>query len=484
MKKFFFSFAVFTALIFVASCGGSSKNDDQADTSEIVTDEDSADTDSTDDNDPGNTDPDNPDTIHDSEDSTHDDDTDTTPEQSDNDADPAPVDDSDAEQSESEECVAAGGSWNDAESSCTKTTDCAGKPENTEWNGDSSYIQTYADGAWSAAIDTEYSEEAGTCRFKCAEGYFWDDDLTCKKRIALGNICTGQKFCYDSSGATIVCPTVSTDDFYGQDAFYANNGVCTPQSFTVRTVSDQKVVFDNNTRLMWQQMSPSTPFTWENAVTYCDDLVYAGYSDWRLPNPQELLTIVDNNRYAPAVDTTNFLNIPTKNDMWTSKEYPSTNNARFFHSNSGYIGPGRDKMSVLNIICVRGEELPKAILTTQTLSGEVVVTDSATGLMWQKTYVSDYTWSKALKYCETLIYAGYADWRLPNKNELSSLLDYDKSSQPYSSFPDMPSQWFLSSTTTVYATGSLWSAGFDHGGVASSDKSGYSSLGSNVRCVR
>ncbi len=141
-------------------------------------------------------------------------------------------------------------------------------------------------------------------------------------------------------------------------------------------------------------------------------------------------------------------------------------------------------MSVLNIICVRGEELPKAILTTQTLSGEVVVTDSATGLMWQKTYVSDYTWSKALKYCETLIYAGYADWRLPNKNELSSLLDYDKSSQPYSSFPDMPSQWFLSSTTTVYATGSLWSAGFDHGGVASSDKSGYSSLGSNVRCVR
>ena len=80
----------------------------------------------------------------------------------------------DPEPTKEEKCTAAGGMWNE-NSTCTKTSECAAKPANTEWNGESSYTQTYDDGEWSEGAATEYDgEEAGTCRFKCAEGYFWN----------------------------------------------------------------------------------------------------------------------------------------------------------------------------------------------------------------------------------------------------------------------------------------------------------------------
>ena len=37
----------------------------------------------------------------------------------------------------------------------------------------------------------------------------------------------------------------------------------------------------------------SEVFTWEDALTACNNLVYAGFSDWRLPNATELLSILD-----------------------------------------------------------------------------------------------------------------------------------------------------------------------------------------------
>lgn len=48
-----------------------------------------------------------------------------------------------------------------------------------------------------------------------------------------------------------------------------------------------------------------------NAVALC------GYSDWRLPTPNELLSISDLSRVSPAIDTRFFPNAPT-NRQWTS----------------------------------------------------------------------------------------------------------------------------------------------------------------------
>lgn len=83
---------------------------------------------------------------------------------------------------------------------------------------------------------------------------------------------------------------------------------------------------------------------------------------------------------------------------------------------------------------------------SSTVNGDVIVTDTETGLIWQKTYVSGKKWQQALYYCENLTYAGYNDWRLPNRNELLSLVNFEKY-EPASDFPDMPSGYFWSSST-------------------------------------
>ena len=73
MKKIQACFVIFTALIFIVSCGGGSKTSDNSDTGDTVTDKDTVDTDSVSDTEPsgGGTEPsDNPDSDnHDSDDS-------------------------------------------------------------------------------------------------------------------------------------------------------------------------------------------------------------------------------------------------------------------------------------------------------------------------------------------------------------------------------------------------------------------------------
>jgi len=45
---------------------------------------------------------------------------------------------------------------------------------------------------------------------------------------------------------------------------------------------------------------------WQEALKYTEGLSLAGYDDWRLPTTPELQTIVDFNRYNPAIDVTFF----------------------------------------------------------------------------------------------------------------------------------------------------------------------------------
>ena len=297
--------------------------------------------------------------------------------------------------------------------------------------------------------------------------------------LTLGNICTGQTSCYNAS-SSMTCQSSSSADFYGQDAQYTNK--CTPQSFSVQTLSSQKVVIDNNTGLMWQQTMPSTTYTWVDADSYCDDLTYAGYDDWRLPSPKEFHTISDNGRYAPAFDTTYFPGITNSDSsrFWTSQEHKADTTKAYYvryYDAYSYIDA---KTTSYNVMCVRGDALPEPVFTTQTISGEVVVNDSTTGLMWQKTYATGKTWQQALKYCEYLSYAGYSDWRLPNKNEASSLLNYNKSAAPYSDFPDMTSNWFWSSSTLALDTDRAWLVLFYYGSVSYD----YKTSSHYVRCVR
>ena len=201
-----------------------------------------------------------------------------------------------------------------------KVSNCEGLPENAVWNTASTITQTWNGNDWAPTTTGTYNETASTayCRYKCDPNYKWNG-FVCTGSLSIGNICTGQNKCYNNS-STMTCPAEG-EDFFGQDAQYAELGTCVPQKFRVETISGDNVVIDLNTGLMWQQTIPSSIYTRSNSSSYCNRLTYAGYDDWRLPTPKELLTIVDNSRHDPAIDTTYFPNIPSLPHFWSSATY-------------------------------------------------------------------------------------------------------------------------------------------------------------------
>lgn len=73
------------------------------------------------------------------------------------------------------------------------------------------------------------------------------------------------------------------------------------------TDNGDSTVTDAATGLMWQQTEGGV-MNWEGALTYCEGLSLAGYSDWRLPNYKELESLTDDTLTDPAIDTIYFPN--------------------------------------------------------------------------------------------------------------------------------------------------------------------------------
>jgi hypothetical protein len=66
-------------------------------------------------------------------------------------------------------------------------------------------------------------------------------------------------------------------------------------------------ITDNATGLMWMQNDNGTGVLWKDALNYAENLTYAGYSDWRLPDTKELQSIVDYTR-SPATTSSAAIN--------------------------------------------------------------------------------------------------------------------------------------------------------------------------------
>jgi hypothetical protein len=82
----------------------------------------------------------------------------------------------------------------------------------------------------------------------------------------------------------VICVRGNTD--YGINNF-ADNGDGT--------------ITDLATGLMWMQDDSGSGMFWEDALDYAENLMRAGYDDWRLPNAKELQSILD---YTRSPDTT------------------------------------------------------------------------------------------------------------------------------------------------------------------------------------
>jgi Protein of unknown function (DUF1566) len=97
-------------------------------------------------------------------------------------------------------------------------------------------------------------------------------------------------------------------------------GAPNPESYTDNS---DGTVTDNVTGLMWQQSVATTMFVQADAVTYCSDLVLAGYADWRLPSISELVSLLDYGQAALLINPTYFPATPTST-FWSSTTKPTS----------------------------------------------------------------------------------------------------------------------------------------------------------------
>lgn len=146
-------------------------------------------------------------------------------------------------------------------------------------------------------------------------------------------------------------------------------------------------------------------------------------------------------------------------------------------------------MRVILLIMI-GLSLLQAELTRDAATG--IVSDSTTGLMWQDNEIGTTTnWQGAIDRCEELELGDYSDWRLPNVNELKSILDRSKVDPAIKDgFEHTSSSNYWSSTTTLGNPTPLFidlryafQCGFLHGSVGFYLKH-LAEYNASVRCVR
>ena len=356
---------------------------------------------------------------------------------------------------------------------------------------------------------------------------------------------------------------------------WANVGAFTAGTSTVNFVTSAATLsystVDANTGLMWQKYGHgssngyTTPtivsdcasggsysssyckYLWQDALKYCSNLTLDSYSDWRLPTPRELVSIVNYGTSGPAIDTTNFL-ATINNDYYSSTtlNYSSFRNyAYVLEFNAGGVISFNSNIktdaSEGYVRCVRVHEnktIPDTGMTTcydnttsvacggsdfpdqdadyntnppSYTTGTYTTTDNNTGLVWQKyghgssdgytaptqtsdcasggTYSSSYcsyNWQNSLKYCSNLTLNGQSDWRLPNAKELQSIMNYGLyPSVSGSNFPNTISWNYMTSTTYTQTPNTVWVGNVTNGYIYDYQMYSYTKLNSwYVRCVR
>ena len=107
-------------------------------------------------------------------------------------------------------------------------------------------------------------------------------------------------------------------------------------------------VIDKEQHLMWQQCSKSASlersYIFKSAQSYCDNLYYLGYDDWRLPKAKELQRSIQNKT----------LKNLAYDGYWSSEKDPQDpeDNALAVFSKNGHIYSA-DFCEDTHIICVR-----------------------------------------------------------------------------------------------------------------------------------
>lgn len=210
-----------------------------------------------------------------------------------------------------------------------------------------------------------------------------------------------------------------------------------------------------------------------------------GYSNWRLPTVQELTTLVNSGVTSGAtIEAATFPN-QVAAQYWTATvrtEDPT--DAWVSDFANGAVGIA-DKSEAKHLRLVSGGAAAPPERYVVSADGRTVI-DQLTGLMWKRCSAGA-TWNgtgcstpKAFTWQEALAVAqavnadpegrglGFDDWRLPNRNELASLVDRSHVDPAINTtaFPDTPSRSYWSSSPFAGNKKWAWYVEFDEGYVA------------------
>ena len=135
------------------------------------------------------------------------------------------------------------------------------------------------------------------------------------------------------------------------DGWYASQSTPLGISRTFTRDDTKNIVTDNATLLQWQDETTSATMNWANANTYCTDLDFGGYTDWRLPTVEELITIANKSAVEPS-KFTEFVNIVSSYYWSSSTDASDTSYAwsvGFSYGNGYWDG----KTGSNYVLCVR-----------------------------------------------------------------------------------------------------------------------------------
>ncbi|MCG6552865.1 MAG: DUF1566 domain-containing protein [Candidatus Magnetominusculus sp. LBB02] len=124
-------------------------------------------------------------------------------------------------------------------------------------------------------------------------------------------------------------------------------------------------VTDKLTGLMWTKNAnlPGATKSWQGALNYAASMNTSsgtyGYTDWRLPNQEELFSLIDVSRYYPALPANHpFTNVESTADLcwyWSSTTYAgSTNVAWVVHMDDGAVNYDNKSNNTNYVWPVRG----------------------------------------------------------------------------------------------------------------------------------
>lgn len=183
---------------------------------------------------------------------------------------------------------------------------------------------------------------------------------------------------------------------------------------------------------------------WNDAINYCKKLNEGRYSDWRLPTISELKTLIQNCQKTMTGGecgvTNNCLSYSEcRNDACGGCDYDSNNLGKYSKLvDSGYFWSSSTTSDSSNfawgvnfnhgdvssnrldddnyVRCVRGSQNE---ITAKKESSE---TTKLGNLLWSSNASDKMKWNSAVKYCKNLNEGGYSNWRLPNIDELRTLI--------------------------------------------------------------